>query len=114
MTFRFIYSPYEHNRVIPAVLIDKRASIPSIANKPGSVIKDYLDPIVASAESKIFYRIESDGGNLAGYFCLVVSDNGVGTLDQLELRPAFAGFLTAISNQIINFMSAGTWRFDTL
>ncbi len=114
MIFRIIYSPYEHNRVIPAVIIDCRATIPDIKNATGSVIKEYIDPKVYLAATQIFYKIESENGSLAGYFTLGVNDIGVPVLDQFQLRPAFAGFMSSISAQIANFMSAGTWRFDTL
>ena len=117
MTFRFIYSPYEHNRIIPAVLIDGRDQISAIGGKVGSVIKSYTDAQTGVVtDSHIFYKIETDSGNLAGYFTLNVgdaSDVGV-TLVQFELRPAFRVNMLRISTQIANFMSAGGWRYDTL
>jgi len=115
MSYRFIYSQSEANRLVPAVLIDKRAAIPEIKNKTGVVIKAFIDVQVALVtESCIFYKIETDLGNLAGYFTLQVIREGVVIILQQELRPPFEQFSVEISGLIANFITNGTWQTDHL
>lgn len=114
MNYRFIYSQSECSRVIPACLIDKRAAIPAISGQIGSVIKAYTDSQVALVtDTCVFYKIETDMGNLAGYFTLSVGGSAVVIL-QYELRPAFEQFSVVISGLIANFISNGTWQNDYL
>ena len=115
--YRFIWSNQEAARIIPSVLIDKRAAIPAIANQVGSVIKAFTDTQVAFVtDTTLFYRIESkSGGNLAGYFTLQVIRQGVVALLQYELRPAFEQFNSTILTEINTFMSTGgAWEADYL
>lgn len=115
MTYRFIYSQSEKNRIVPAVLIDKRAAVTGMANQIGSVIKSITDSQVAIIdETCIFYKIETEGGNLAGYFTLKVIREGTVSLLQYELRPPFEQFSSVISGIINNFMVAGKWVYDYL
>lgn len=124
MTYRFIYSNSESNRIIPAVLIDKRAAIPEIKNQVGSVIKTYTDAQAALVtDTVIFYKIETDLGNLAGYFSLQVArlisepeliPVYVASLLQYELRPAYQQFDTTISGLISNFITQSIWENDYL
>lgn len=112
MTYKFIYLQ-EVNRLIPGVLIDSRATIPAIANQIGHVIKKYTDSQVALVtDSVIPYRIESEDGNLAGYFCLQVLP--VVDIQQFVLRPAFRQFLPLISAQINTFVQQNQWKPDFL
>jgi len=113
MTYRFIYNQAECNRVIPAVLIDARSS-KSIKNQIGSVIKQFTDEQVSMITDEcIFYKIETNTGNLAGYFTLKVSGTSV-ALFQFETRSSFVQFNNTISGQIVNFISSGDWKFDYL
>lgn len=114
MTYRFIYSQAECNRIIPAILIDKRAAIPAIAGQIGSVIKAYTDAQVALVTGTcVFYKIETDMGNLAGFFSLSVGGSAVVIL-QYELRPAFEQFSATISGLIANFINNNSWSGDYL
>lgn len=115
MTFHFTYED-QYKRVIPAVLIDARAAIPEIAGQIGSVIKNYFDSIVSKVtENTIPYRIESDGGNLAGYFVISVNRvNQSGTLLMMQLRPAFQPFLTDITQKVDTFIMNGLWKSEIL
>lgn len=114
MKTRFIYSQYESNRIIPGVIIDNRANIPSLMNRVGSIIKTYTDREVNKVkENCVFYKIETYDGNLAGYFTLKVGSQGVSIL-QFQLRRAFQQFSQEINGQITNFISAGEWRRDYL
>jgi hypothetical protein len=115
MTYRFIYSQSECNRIIPAVLIDKRASIDEIKNKAGSIIKAFTDQQVSLVtDTTIFYKIETDQGNLAGYFTLQVIRTGVVAILQYELRPAFVEFDLEISGLISNFIRDASYQQDYL
>jgi len=112
--YRFINIPSEYKRIIQSVLIDKRASIAAIKDKSGDVIKSYIDAQAALVSGNcMFYKIETDGGNLVGYFTLKHEVYGVVTLYQYEIRPAFVQFDQIISNQVANFMQSNDWFFDT-
>lgn len=114
MTYNFIFED-DFSRIISAVLIDARASIPEIANQVGTVIKAYTDSKVAQVnDNTITYKIETDLGVLAGYFTIQVNtSNKTAVLDQFVLRPAFQGF-TEIQSQIVNFIQSGDWKPDFL
>lgn len=115
MSYRFIYSNADKERIIPAVLIDKRATISAIANQNGGVIKSFADTQVALIDATaILYKIESDKGNLVGYFSLKVVREGVVVLLQFELRPAYEQYNSNIMTEINNFMSSGSWTVDFL
>lgn len=114
MSYRLIYSPSEVNRIIPAVLIDKRASIQAISGQNGVTIQAFTDGQVALAAGCIFYKIETFDGNVAGYFTLKVVREGVVSLLQYELRPPFQQFDQQISQIVSNFIASGDWQFDNL
>lgn len=118
MTFKFIYEPSEYHRIIPAVLIDARASIPAIANQDGWTIRSYADAESAKVDANLkilFFRIETtiekldnSEGVLAGYFSL--SAIGKPRLYQFQTRPNFYQYNTQISAEISNFISSGQFR----
>ena len=115
MSYRLIYDQPEASRVIMAVLIDKRAAIPDIKNKAGSVVKAFVDTQVSLVTSStLFYKIETDTGHLAGYFTLQVVRTGVVALLQFELRAAFEQFNSQITQNINNFIASGQWSMDVL
>lgn len=115
MTYYFTYSKSECQRIIPAALIDSRGSINDIKNKVGSVIKTYTDQQSALVtEEALFYKIETEDGNLVGYFILTPSSVGTMNLVKKQLRPAFVEFDAIISGQIANFILSGDWNFDKL
>jgi hypothetical protein len=124
MTFKFIYSQSEANRIVPSVLIDNRVNNPAIANQVGSIIKAYTDTEAAKVtDTCVFYKIETiksntndvgtEQGNLAGYFTLEVGGSAV-ILLQYELRASFQQFSAAISGLINNFISNSEWQKDYL
>lgn len=114
MIFNVVYNQ-EYKRVIPAVIIDGRGLNPAIATLGGLELKDYTDAKVnAVTQGAIPYKIETDLGNLAGYFVLMVDYNGSVILMDYLLRPAFMQFDTQISQIINNFITSGDWRFDIL
>lgn len=102
-------------RVIPACIIDNRASIPAIKNKDGFTIKAYLDSQLALVtEDVLVYRVETADCNLAGFFSLQVNRDTRSSEKIMEvLRPAFQGN-TEISLLITNFINGGSWRNDFL
>jgi hypothetical protein len=118
-TFRFIFEPSEYGRIIPAVCIDARASIPAIKNAIGDVIKAYTDAEVEKViPSVLFFRIEtikdspeSADGVLAGYFSLKLKGAlPVPILYQFQLRTPFYSYSTAINAKINVFLSSNEWR----
>jgi hypothetical protein len=115
VSYRFIYSNPDKERIIPAVLIDKRATITSIANQTGNVIKLFVDTQVALISSDVLlYKIETANGNLVGYFSIKIVREGVAVILQFELRPAYEQYNTIIMTEINNFMSSGSWSADYL
>ena len=114
MTYYFIYEP-DYSRIIPALLIDARASIPEIANQIGMVIKSYTDSKVALVNDEtIVYKIETNLGVLAGYFSIQVNtENKTAVLQQFVLRPAFQSF-SEIQAQITKFIQNLEWQPDFL
>lgn len=118
MGFLFIYEPSEYRRIIPAILIDKRAAIPAISNKTGFEIKAYTDREVAKVDgvkNVLFFKIETvknkteiADGVLVGYFSIRVFVSPV--LMQYELRPQFEQFSAHISAEISIFISAGLYK----
>ena len=112
MTFRIIYNQ-DYKRVIPAVLIDGRGSIPAIQETGGIATKDYTDSVVNMVnENTVPYKIETDTGNLVGYFNILVDINGNATLMNSQIRPAFQNFDAEISQLIITFIASNDWVFD--
>lgn len=115
MTYSIIYEP-DYSRIMMAVIIDARATIPEIKNQVGSVIKSYVDSKVALvSENTIFYKIETDQGVMAGYFTIEVNTaNKTALLGQFLLRPAFVKFSGEITNIITNFIALKKWQKDYL
>lgn len=115
MTYSILYEP-DFSRILPAMLIEARATIPAIANQIGSVIKSYTDSQVALiTDSSIFYKIETELGVIAGVFSIDVNtSNKTATLIMKVLRPAFVQFDSIISNQIANFILNGEYKQDFL
>lgn len=112
MSYRFIYSNPEHLRVIPAVILDSKGTIPAINNVMGFEAKVYTDAEVAKiTEDVLFYRIETNNGNLAAYVAL----NGIsGAIVTQQLRTAFKAFSAEITTQISNFINNNGWKDDIL
>lgn len=114
MIYRFIYDDQPF-RTIPGVLIDSRAGTP-LANQIGTVIKAYTDGQVSLVTDNVIpYKVETDSGNLAGYFTLqVILGNQSAQMQQFVLRPGFKQFLSEISAQINTFITGGQWKPDFL
>lgn len=101
-----------YNRVIPACIIDSRATIPVIKNETGNIIKAYVDAQLALiTDNVLVYRIETELGVLAGYFALEINGNSA-TVNMKVLRSAFQQFDTQISTNISNFIGNGYWQRD--
>lgn len=113
MTFKFTYE-LDYPRIIFACMIDARAGTP-LANKVGSVQKQFIDIEIAKVTSDvIFYRIEEGFGVMAGYFSLLTANQGTTvSLYQFVLRPAFQPFSIEIQQNITNFITNG-WQSDFL
>jgi hypothetical protein len=116
MTVRFIYEP-DYARLIPAILIDARASIPAIANQVGTVIKAYTDAAVAAVTPEtIVYKLENtENGVIVGYMTVKTSNMGqIGILEEVTLRPAYQNMTAEISTLISNFIQSGSFKADIL
>lgn len=115
MIFNLIYEQ-DYSRLIRAIEIDARTDNPAIKNQIGSVIKAYNDSILGTINSNsLVYKVETDSGNLAGYFVLQVDpSNQTVVLSRLVTRPAFNVSVTQISSQIKQFITNGGWKQDFL
>lgn len=114
MIYRITYSD-DYKRVIPAVIIDGRGLSAATATLSGYEMKAYTDAKVNKVTpNTIPYKIETDNGNLAGYFILMIDYNGIPVLVDYLFRPAFVQFSSEISQIINNFITSGNWQFDTL
>lgn len=115
MSYRIIYNE-EYRRVIPAVLIDSRANISAISTAGGFAVKAYTDAQVALVTATVIpYKIETNEGNLAGYFNLSIGVNPKSAVIlNAQLRPAFVQFNSEISQIISNFIISNDWQFDYL
>lgn len=115
MTYRFIYSNVEKNRIIPSVLIDSRATIPAIKNEIGVVIKAYTDAQAALVTNDTpLYKIETEKGSCAGYFALQIGLLGSASIFMYQLRPAFVVSNSQISAEISNFITTRGYVPDIL
>lgn len=112
-----VYEP-DFSRVIPACIIDARASIAAIKNQIGDVIKDYTDSQLALInDNSLVYKVETDEGVLAGFFAINVNtENKTASLLMKELRPAFRTlqYNVDISLLITNFIANSDWKPDFL
>lgn len=115
MSYRIIYND-SYKRVIPAVLIDSRASIPAIVTAGGYDVLDYTNSQTALIVSNVVpYKIETDLGNLVGYFNLTIGTNPVSaSLLNKQLRPAFQKYDSDITQLISNFIISSDWVNDYL
>lgn len=113
MNFHFTYCE-NYRRVINGVIIDSQFIIPAISGQLGYVVKAYADGEVAKVNDNVLpYRIETDNGNLAGYFTLMVNGNSIYLLQE-QLRPAFIQFDTQLTSEINSFIINGGYRKDIL
>lgn len=108
MSYRIIYLD-DYDRVIRGVIMDARAVIPAIADKYGFDVKNYCDSIISIVNSSVLpFRIETEQGNLAGWFTLQTGE--IVSIIGKQLRPAFLADDAAISGLINNFITGNDWR----
>lgn len=114
MTYRIIYCQ-EYQRIITSCIIDARKGT-LLANKRGAVIKAEIDiQIALIAPNVLVYKIETEKGNMGGYFSITVNEeNKTGTLQQKVLRNSFESKQLEISQLISNFIFGGEWKRDFL
>lgn len=105
----------DKRRIVPAVLIDNR-STNGLAGKTGFEIKAVTDQAVVNITTQdLFYLVETDFGNLAGYFILrVYVSNFSVNLVGVELRPAFKDQNMEIMQKVTEFVNSGLWKTDYL
>ena len=114
MIYYITYS-LDKRRIVPAVLIDNRATN-GLAGKTGFEIKEVTDAaVVGVGEKGLFYLVETEQGNLAGYFVLRVHlSNFSVNLAGIQLRPAFKDQSVEINQNITEFVNSGLWKTDYL
>lgn len=114
MIYKVTYNQ-EYKRVIPAVLIDSRGTIPAIQTVGGYELKSYNDSQVAIVTDTVIpYKIETETGNLAGYFNVQTKSETRAVLQGYQLRPAFQQFDAEILQIITNFIASNVWQYDIL
>lgn len=115
MNYEIVYEP-DYGRFLPAIIIDCRADIPEIKNQIGNVIKNYTDSKVSLIKDNcIFYKIESELGNVAGVFAISVNEeNKTATLLIQYIRPSFKKNKWLISDIVVNFIASNVWVKDYL
>lgn len=115
MNYHVVYEP-DFSRILPAIIIECRASIPEIKNQVGSVIKSFTDSQVSLiGENCIFYKVETDLGNIAMVFAISVNtQNKTANLLLQYIRPAFQENSIGMSNIVINFITSNNWYADFL
>jgi len=115
MSYRVVYND-AYKRVIPAVLIDSRGTNSSLYTASGNAVLSYTNGKVALVTSSVLpYKIETDTGNLVGYFNLtVVESPKSASLLNKQLRSAFQKYDSEISQVISNFITSSNWQADYL
>lgn len=114
MTWYLTYEPEIYQRIMFAVIVDNRTNIPAIKSAYGVAIDAYVSgQILLVLPDSLFYKIESENGNLAGFFTLDMLNNGV-VLSLFMLRPAFQQFNTEITEKINNFIISGDWQANLI
>lgn len=112
---RLIYY-LEYHRLIYGITLDARGGISALNGLGGFEVKAYIEDIINSVgENKGVYSIETENGNLAGYFILEVNQAAkTASLSHLQLRTAFLPENDEIIAKISNFITSGNWKFDFL
>jgi len=115
MSYRIIYND-SYKRVIPAVLIDSRGTNVAIDTATGFEVLAYTDSKVDLVTNTVLpYKIETDNGNLAGYFNLSVTESPkAASLLNKQLRTAFQIYDSEITELITNFIISNNWEADYL
>jgi hypothetical protein len=113
MTFILSYEQ-DFQRFILAVINDSRSTIPAIAAQNGNAIYAYAQAqISAITPGVLVYRILGNDTNIGGYLALSVQ-NGVASILQLQLRPAYQPFLSEISQIINTFIQQNGFMADII
>ncbi len=112
MTYSIVYRQ-EVKRIVQAVTIDNRVAL-GLAASDGNAIKVAVDAAVTLIGSApLFYAIETDGGNLCGYFYLNSVGNAA-TLGKKNIRLQYSGSSAVFDTMIANFLESEEWKNDTL
>ncbi len=101
--------------LVTSVFIDARATtMPSGIN--GNEVQILIDQQLAQINDQtIVYKIETDFGNLVGYFTLQVNTSNKTCMVASEvIRQAFQQYSVQISEFINNFIQSNDWQFDYL
>lgn len=101
--------------LVSAVFIDARATtMPSGIN--GNQVQVLINQQLAQINNQtIVYKIESDFGNLVGYFTLQVNPSNKTCVKASQvLRQAYQQYSVQITQVINNFIQSNDWQFDYL
>jgi hypothetical protein len=114
MTYNLTYAGDIYKGLMWGVVADSRANIPAVKNQNGWIVKSFVDSQTALVVPGVIpYAISTESGSLAGYVGISVDPGPVFIAFQ-QLRPAFVQFSAEISNAIANFITSGSFAYDTL
>lgn len=112
MTFNIIYEP-DFERLIMAVNNDSTATIPAIRNASGNAILAYNQAQIGLIVPGVnIYKVESETGNLCGFFALQVGPPAKVLFQQV--RPNFQSLLDEINQNIVTFINEGGFSYDVI
>jgi hypothetical protein len=114
MSYNITYIGDNYKRLMWGVIADARVNIPAVKNTIGVTIKAYVDGQTGLVVPGVLpYAVSTENGNLVGYIALRASPGPVSIVSQ-QIRPAFVQDSAAISLEITNFITSGSWMFDIL
>lgn len=115
MSYFIQYEP-DYIRLLPAMIIESRATIPEIKNQVGIVIQNYTNSqVLLIGVNSLYYKIETDLGCIASTFSIDVNTtNQTGVLNIFTIRPAFVQFKVEIQEIINNFIMSKEFIGDYL
>lgn len=112
MTFSIVYRQ-EIKKIVQAIMIDNRLNH-EMNGKDGNIVQAKIDAEVAAIGDKpLFYSIESDSGNLCGYFYLRLQDDKA-SLGKKNYRPQYGKYFDEFDSLVTAFIASNKWKHDYL
>lgn len=112
MTFSIHYRQ-EIRKIVQAIMIDNRLRL-EMNGQDGNIVQGKIDAEVAAVGTPpLFYVIESNSGNLCGYFYLRLQDN-TASLGKKNYRPQYGKYFDEFDTMIPEFISSNKWKDDYL
>lgn len=112
MTFTISYRQ-EYEKIIQAIMIDNRLRL-EMNGQNGNIVQQKIDAEVSAiGNPPLFYVIESNSGNLCGYFYIKIV-NDAGTLGKKNYRPQYVKNFDEFDDMVTKFISSNQWKNDYL